>query len=112
MVDVNVDGPQDEEFFGPQLFTDRDFRSTFGPRVSSTTLALAWVAAGRRAAYVTDGDLRESVRYTAGLALCQAGGCIVTDLLGKHLYSGPGVVASADAETHASLLEIVARHLP
>lgn len=112
LVDVNVDGPHDEDFLGPQLLSDRDFRSTFGPRVSSTTLAVAWVAAGRRAAYVTDGDLRESVHFTAGLALCQAVGCLVTDLRGEPLYSGQGVVAAADAETHAKVLRIVARHLP
>ncbi len=112
LVDVNVDGPHDEEFLGPQLLADREFRSSFGPRVSSTTLALAWVAAGRRAAYITDGDLRESVHFTAGLALCQAAGCVVTDLLGNPLHSGPGVVAAADAAIHTTLLEIVARHLP
>ena len=111
LVDVNVDGPRDGEFLGPQLLTDREFRSTFGSRVSSTTLAVAWVAAGRRAAFVSDGDLRESVHFTAGLALCQAGGCVVTDLRGQPLHSGPGVVASADAGTHARLLELVARHL-
>lgn len=112
LVDVNVDGPADEEFIGPQLLTDREFRSRFGPRVSSTTLAVAWVAAGRRAGFVTDGDLRESVHFTAGLALCQAGGCVVTDLRGEPLHSGPGMIAAADTETHARLLEIVARHLP
>jgi myo-inositol-1(or 4)-monophosphatase len=78
----------------------------------STTLAVAWVAAGRRAAYVTDGNLRDSVHFTAGLALCRAVGCIVTDLRGRHLHTGPGVIAAADDETHAILLEIIGRHLP
>lgn len=112
LVDVNVDVPPDGEFLGPQLLTDRAFRAAFGPRVSSTTLAVAWVAAGRRAAYVTDGDLRDSVHFTAGLALCHAAGCVITDLRGQALHNGPGVVVAADADTHANLLAIVARHIP
>ena len=70
------------------------------------------MVAGRRAAYVTDGNLRDSVHFTAGLALCRAVGCIVTDLRGRPLHTGPGVIAAADHETHAILLEIIARHLP
>jgi fructose-1,6-bisphosphatase/inositol monophosphatase family enzyme len=50
------------------------FTRQFGPRVRSTTLALAWVAAGRRAAYVTEGDLRDSVHFAAGIALCSGRG--------------------------------------
>ena len=45
-----------------------------------------WVAAGKRAAYVTDGgDLSGSVHFAAGIALCQAAGCIVTGI-----YAAPG----------------------
>lgn len=112
LVDVNLDPISDGGFLGSRLLTDDVFRKMFAQRVLSTTLAVAWVAAGRRTAYVTDGDLRDSVHFTAGLALCQAAGCVVTDLRGNPLYSGNGVIAAADAETHAALLEIVARHLP
>ena len=112
LVDVNVDPITDGGFLGSRLLTDDVFRKTFGQRVLSTTLAVAWVAAGRRAAYVTDGNLRDSVHFTAGLALCRAAGCVVTDLRGNPLYSGNGVIAAADPETHAALLEIIARHLP
>ncbi len=74
----------------------------------STTLALAWVAAGRRAAYVTDGHLRDSVHFAAGLALCRAAGCVVTGIDGQPLHTGAGgVVAAADAETHAALLDLI-----
>lgn len=112
LVDVNVDAPPDVGIVGPQLLGDTEFRSSFGPRVSSTTLALTWVATGRRAAYVTDGTLRpDSVHFTAGLALCAAAGCIVTDLRGQPLHTGPGMVAAADEETHARLLDILGRHL-
>lgn len=62
-----------------RMLTSPAFTRQFGPRVLSTTLALAWVAAGRRAAYVAEGDLRDSVHFAAGIALCQAAGCIVTD---------------------------------
>ncbi len=112
LVDVNLDPITDGGFLGSRLLTDDTFRKTFGQRVLSTTLPVAWVAAGRRAAYVTDGNLRDSVHFTAGLALCRAAGCVVTDLRGNELHSGNGVIAAADAETHAALLEIVARHLP
>jgi myo-inositol-1(or 4)-monophosphatase len=51
------------------------FVERFRPRVVSTTLALAWVAAGKRAAYVTDGDdLSRSVHFAAGIAVCRAAG--------------------------------------
>ncbi len=111
LVDVDVDEPPDAECVGPKLLNDRAFRAAFGPRVSSTTLAVAWVAAGRRAAYVADGDLRNSVHFTAGLALCRAAGCVMTDLRGQTLHTGPGVIVAADAATHATLLDIVARQL-
>jgi myo-inositol-1(or 4)-monophosphatase len=62
------------------LHTDDGFVRRFWPRVVSTTLAVAWVAAGRRAAYVTAGHLAESVHFAAGIALCRAAGCVVTAL--------------------------------
>ena len=110
LVDVNCDGSGD--FIGPQLVADPDFRSTFGPRVVSSTLALAWVAAGRRAGYVSDGALHGSVHFAAGIALCQAAGCIVTDLAGNTVHSGPGLIAAGDATTHELLLALVHRYLP
>ncbi len=57
-----------------RVLTDAEFRHVLQPRVTSTKLALAWVAAGRRADYVTTGDLRDSVHFSAGIALCQAAG--------------------------------------
>ncbi|GAB2575832.1 inositol monophosphatase family protein [Kribbella endophytica] len=109
LVDVNVDPIAGGGFLGARLLADRALGTAFGPRVLSTTLAVAWVADGRRAAYVTDGDLRDSVHFAAGLALCQAAGCVVTDLRGQPLHTGPGVIAAADDKTHAALLEIIAR---
>ncbi len=78
--------------------------------VSSTlALALAWVAAGRRAAYVTDGaDLSESVHFAAGIALCRAAGCVVTGVDGAPLGpGGRGLVAAADAATHRRLMALI-----
>lgn len=111
LVDVNCDGPLDRPFVGPQLLTDPAFRAAFGPRVLSTTLAVAWVAAGRRAAYITDGMLVDNVHFAAGIALCQAAGCIVSDLAGDQLHSGRGLIAAADAETHERLVTLVRQHL-
>lgn len=110
LVNINADGPLDRGFVGAQLAADPAFRATFNPRVESTTLALAWVAAGRRLAYVTDGRCERSVHFAAGIALCQAAGVVVTDFDGEPVHTGPGVVAARDAETHATLLALVARH--
>ena len=91
---------------------DSEFRAAFAPRVLSTTLALTWVAAGRRAAYVSDGFIADNVHFAAGVAICRAAGCIVTDLRGGELAPGGGgfgLIAAADEATHRALLGAVAR---
>ena len=115
LVDVNLDPPfpNAPAFRAVRLLADPGFAERFRPRVVSTTLAVAWVAAGRRAAYVTDGHLRDSVHFAAGVALCQASGCVVTDLHGQPPHSGAGgLVVAADEETHSRLLELISHHLP
>jgi len=112
IVDLNVDPPHPNggRFRAAWLLDDPAFTAVFRPRVLSTTLALAWVAAGRRAGYVTDGHLQDSVHFTAGIAVCQAAGCIVTDLLGQPLHSGAGgLVAAADAAAHQQLIKLIGR---
>lgn len=111
LVDVNCDGPIERPFLGPQLLADPAFRSAFGPRVMSTTLAVAWVAAGRRAGYVSDGSFVENVHYAAGTALCRRAGCVVTDLAGEPLEGGRGLLVAADLETHRLLVDLVRPHL-
>ena len=113
LVDINCDGPADRPFLGPQLLADPAFRAAYGPRVLSTTLAVAWVAAGRRAAYVTDGTFVDNVHFAAGIALCRAAGCVVTDLSGDPLGDGRGgLLVAADGDTHRDLLGFVAPHWP
>jgi myo-inositol-1(or 4)-monophosphatase len=115
LVDVNLDPPFPNEpgFRAVQLLAGAGFRERFRPRVVSTTLAVAWVAAGRRAAYVTDGHLPDSVHFTSGIALCQAAGCVVTDLEGQALHAGTGgLVVSADSDTHAALLKLIGNQFP
>ncbi|MCX5141894.1 inositol monophosphatase family protein [Streptomyces sp. NBC_00338] len=110
LVDVNLDPkfPNAPAFRAVELLAAPEFAERFRPRVVSTTLAVAWVAAGRRAAYVTDGDLRDSVHFTAGIALCEAAGCVVTDLHGRPPYTGAGgLIAAADRQTHDALLGMV-----
>lgn len=112
LVDVNLDPPfpNAPAFRAAALLADPGFAERFRPRVVSTTLAVAWVAAGRRAAYVTDGHLRDSVHFAGGIALCQAAGCVVTGIHGEPLHTGAGgLVVAADRETHRALLEIIAR---
>lgn len=112
LVDVNLDPPFPNApgFRVPLLLADPGFTEWFRPRVISSTLAVAWVAAGRRAAYVTDGDLRDSVHFAAGIALCRAAGCTVTGLYGEPVHTGRGgLIAAADPGTHAALLAMVGR---
>ena len=90
-----------------RLAADSDFRAVFGPRIESTTLALAWVASGQRLGYVTDGRHEGSVHFAAGIALCQAAGCVVTDLTGNPVHTGRGLIAAADEPTHRRLLDLV-----
>lgn len=111
LVDVNVDPPFPNApgFRGVDLLAHPEFGRAFRPRVVSTSLALAWVAAGRRAAYVTDGgDLSGSVHFAAGIALCQAAGCVVTAIDGSPVGQGRGgLVAAADAVTHGQLMSMI-----
>ncbi|RKN47888.1 inositol monophosphatase family protein [Micromonospora endolithica] len=112
LVDVNLDPPfpNGDVFSAARMLADESFTERFRPRVVSTTLAVAWVAAGRRAAYVTDGQLRDSVHFAAGIALCEAAGCVVTGIDGQPVHTGiGGLVAAADEQTHAALLTLV-RH--
>ncbi|MCT9093201.1 inositol monophosphatase family protein [Streptomyces sp. ASQP_92] len=111
LVDVNLDPPfpHAPTFRATDLLGHPTFVARFRPRVVSSTLALAWVAAGKRAAYVTDGaDLSASVHFAAGIALCRAAGCVVTGIDGAPIgEGGPGVVAAADAETHELLMSMI-----
>ncbi|MFJ6011232.1 inositol monophosphatase family protein [Streptomyces sp. NPDC092952] len=113
LVDVNLDPPfpNAPEYRAVELLAHPGFVARFRPRVGSTTLALAWVAAGKRAAYVTDGgDLSGSVHFAAGIALCRAAGCVVTGIDGAPLgESGRGLLAAADEETHGLLLSMLRR---
>ncbi|MFI6688273.1 inositol monophosphatase family protein [Streptomyces sp. NPDC050485] len=111
LVDVNLDPPFPSApgFRAVDLLAHPGFVERFRPRVVSTTLALTWVAAGKRAAYVTDGgDLSGSVHFAAGIALCRAAGCVVTGVDGAPLGpAGRGLVVAADAETHGVLMSLI-----
>lgn len=110
LVDVNLDPPFPGApgFRAVDLLAHPAFIERFRPRVVSTTLALAWVAAGKRAAYVTDGgDLSGSVHFAAGIAVCRAAGCVVTGIDGAPVGpAGRGLVVAADAGTHELLMSM------
>ena len=108
MVNIDIDAPPGSKFLGAQLLTDEKLREAFALRVSSTTLALAWVAIGRQAAYITDGTLRDSVHFTAGIILCRAAGATVSDFRGNPLHTTPGLVGASDSETHQNLIDLIA----
>jgi myo-inositol-1(or 4)-monophosphatase len=114
LVDLNFDPPFSNApaFKASTLAADPAFEAAFRPRVVSSSIALAWVATGQRAAYVTDGDPRDSVHFAAGLAVCEAAGCVVTDLFGRPWGDGPtGLLVAADAKTHGQLLAVVRNYL-
>lgn len=111
LVDVNCDGPLDQPFVGGQLVADPLLRAAYGPRVLSSTLGVAWVADGRRAAYVSDGSFQDNVHFAAGIALCRAAGCVLSDLDGNPLHTGRGLIISADQETHDRMLALVEPHV-
>lgn len=67
-----------------------------------------WVAAGRRAAYVSDGNFVDNVHFAAGIELCRTVGCVVTHLRGRQLEGGRGLIAAADADTHYEIATLVA----
>ncbi|MBT2365889.1 inositol monophosphatase family protein [Streptomyces sp. ISL-10] len=111
LVDVNLDPPFPSApgFRAVDLLAHPGFIERFRPRVVSSTLALAWVAAGKRAGYLTDGgDLSGSVHFAAGIALCRAAGCVVTGIDGAPLgQTGRGLVVAADAATHGLLMSMI-----
>jgi myo-inositol-1(or 4)-monophosphatase len=113
LVDVNIDPPfpNADRFRAVGLLADPAFTASFQPRVGSTTLTLAWVAAGKYAGYVTDGHIAGSVHFSSGIALCRAAGCVVTGLAGQPVHTGiGGLVAAADGQTHGALLASIRRH--
>ncbi|GAA4452880.1 inositol monophosphatase family protein [Phytohabitans houttuyneae] len=115
LVEVNLEPPfaNGPGFRATRLLSDVAFNQRFGPRVTSTTLALLWVADGRRAAFLSDSDLRDNVHYAGPVAICRAAGCVVTGLRGQPPYEGAaGIVASADQQTHDALLALVAKQFP
>ncbi|GIF14763.1 inositol monophosphatase family protein [Actinoplanes teichomyceticus] len=105
LVDINLDPPFAVE--PARVIAAPGFRDRFRPRVMSTTLALLWVADGRRAAYLTYGDVSDSVHFAAGIAICAAAGCVVTGADGTAWQNGSGLLVAADAQTHAALLALV-----
>jgi len=114
LVDLNFDPPfpNAPAFQVVMLAANAAFVANFRPRVVSSSVALTWVATGQRAAYITDGDVRDSVHFAAGLAICEAAGCTVTDLRGGVGGRGAtGLVAAANAETHAALMSVVRKYL-
>ncbi|MET7403900.1 inositol monophosphatase, partial [Dactylosporangium sp. NPDC005572] len=101
-VDVDPPTPNAPGFRAERLLLDPSFRADFRPRVLSTSLGLLWVAAGRRAVYVIDRDLRDDVHFAAGLAVCRAAGCVLTGLRGEPVGAGAhGLIAAADERAHA-----------
>ena len=81
------------------------FSDRFYPTLLGSTLAVAYVATGRLAAFVDDAA-EGAVHLAAGVALCLASGCVVSDIAGNPWNTAArGVIAAADQEVHAQLLK-------
>jgi myo-inositol-1(or 4)-monophosphatase len=107
LVEVDLNPPAAERT-GWRLIGSAGFDERFRARFMSTTLPVAWVAAGRRAALLNDGDMRDSVHFAAGIAICQAAGCVVTGVEGQPLHTGVGgLLVAADEATHETLLALI-----
>ncbi|GAA4724985.1 inositol monophosphatase family protein [Phytohabitans rumicis] len=112
LVDINLEPPfaNGPGFRAVRLLSDLAFTQQFGARVTSTSLALLWVAAGRRAAYVADSDIRDNVHFASAVAVCRAAGCVVTGLRGQPVEAGAdGLLVSADQPTHDTLLALIGK---
>ena len=114
MVSINLEVSPEGRRRASDLLADPGFYETYQPRVTSTTEALAWVAAGRHAAYLTEGDMTDNVHFAAGIGLCRAAGCVVTALDGGPVRTRAdspagrgGLLAAADEQTHAALLALL-----
>ena len=81
LVELNLDPPFSNApaFKTANLAADSGFAASFRPRVVSTTVALSWVATGQRAAYVTDGEVHDSVTSLLESRSAKLAGCVVTD---------------------------------
>ena len=80
-------------------------------RSLGTTLGLAYVAAGRIAAYVP--LYGGSLHAAAGTLIAAEGGCTVTDMAGQPwTVASESLLVAATAELHAELLELVRRTAP
>jgi myo-inositol-1(or 4)-monophosphatase len=118
MVAINLEVDHAGRRRASELMADPQFYETYQPRITSSTLALAWVAAGRHAAYLTEGDLVDNVHFAAGIGLCRAAGCVVTDLDGGPVDTGAGagssgrggLLAASDRATHVALMELLVKH--
>jgi len=105
LVDVDFDG---NPAWAASVVGSPGFTPRFGIRVVSTSLAAAWVATGRRAAYLQIGDVRDSVHFAAPIAVCRSAGCIVTGLRGEPVGDGPdGLLIAADSATHEALVAVL-----
>lgn len=52
--------------------------------------------------------MRDNVHFAAGIALCQAAGCVVTGLHGEPPFTeAGGLLAAADPNTHNNLLRLI-----
>ncbi len=107
LVDVKLDAPTPTPHTTRtvRVVAEPQFQIHFRPRVSATSLALAWVAVGKRAAYVTEGDMLDNVHFAAAIAVCLAAGCVVTNRSGGswHRRDG-GLMATGDEAILSALV--------
>jgi len=110
LVEVHLEthDPDNQGFSSTRYLRSSTFE-VVSARYLGSGLPLAWVASGQRAGFVIPDRRQASVHFTAGIGLCRAAGCILSDLRGGPLHlGGDGIVAAADAATHALLMAGIA----
>jgi myo-inositol-1(or 4)-monophosphatase len=113
LVEVHLESadPNRSGFSSTRFLRSSTFDS-FKPRYLGTALPLAWVAAGRRAGMVIASSHDFDIHFAAGIGLCRAAGCVLSDLHGGPArLDSEAIVVAADAATHRLILQGVAEQL-
>lgn len=113
LVEVHLETPDPDSLgFSSSRYLRSSAFDALSARYLGSGLPLAWVATGQRAGFVIPDRRAKSVHFTAGIGLCRAAGCVMTNLRGEPLrLDGDGIVVAADKPTHDRLMAGIAEQL-
>jgi len=113
LIEVHLETADPDSFgFSSTRYLRSSTFETLSARYLGTGLPLAWVATGQRAGFVIPDRRAKSVHFTAGIGLCRAAGCVLTNLRGEPLrLDDDGMVVAADQATHDLMMAGIAEQL-